>query len=158
MSEVQLKACGFCGGEGLTHRVPGGWRVSCKNCDARPLRGLPGLTEAEAIAAWNTRAPTLSGDREDFLWPSEEVFAAQSESERASTLAAYYAHRRLSLPALASPAEDERVRLREVAATFMDAFDAAEEDGGHALWRRVHEAANDLRSALNPEPGAGEGK
>lgn len=57
-----LEPCPFCGGEGLSHRVARGWRVSCKNCDAQPRPGLPPKTEAEAIAAWNTRtAPSGEG-------------------------------------------------------------------------------------------------
>lgn len=53
---MELEACPFCGARAITHRVPSGWRVSCVSCDCRPSRGLPPKTEAEAIAAWNTRA------------------------------------------------------------------------------------------------------
>ena len=51
MSE-ELKACPFCGGAGYQHKHF--WEVvTCQNCSAD---GPAGDTEAEAIAAWNTRA------------------------------------------------------------------------------------------------------
>jgi Lar family restriction alleviation protein len=59
--EVELKPCPFCGGEGWivvdaanTYQPPL-WRPQCKACGG----GLGGLdSKAEAIAAWNTRAPS----------------------------------------------------------------------------------------------------
>lgn len=62
MSEqkVELAPCPFCGGEALTHRVPGlgrMWCVSCKNCDASPSGSFD---ERDAARNWNTREHNLS--------------------------------------------------------------------------------------------------
>lgn len=68
-----LEPCPFCGGGGLPHRVPTGWRVSCKNCDCQPRPGFPSDNEADAITAWNTRIastpPSPDGLREALAWP-----------------------------------------------------------------------------------------
>lgn len=50
--EVALKACPFCGGTRTI--VTEGWDVGCNSCGAL---GPDGDDEAEAIAAWNQRAP-----------------------------------------------------------------------------------------------------
>jgi hypothetical protein len=62
----ELKDCPFCGNEGETEAIVGGqcWGVGCTNCDYQLMSGPVGIgwfrTEAEAIAAWNTRALTRS--------------------------------------------------------------------------------------------------
>lgn len=54
---ITLLPCPFCGGEAETWDGAGPWYAVCTRCGAV---GSPHLTEAEAIAAWNTR--TASGD------------------------------------------------------------------------------------------------
>lgn len=53
-----LAPCPFCGGEAFTHYhgLEATYSVECEDCLAK----MPyvGITEAEAIAAWNTRQPT----------------------------------------------------------------------------------------------------
>jgi len=51
----QLKPCPFCGGEAMCALPTGGW-AECKECGGcGPVSG--GKRRADAIAAWNTRAP-----------------------------------------------------------------------------------------------------
>ena len=54
---ADLKPCPFCGGEAETCLGPirGKWGTRCKNCDV--WRDDRENSEAEAIAAWNRRAP-----------------------------------------------------------------------------------------------------
>lgn len=48
----ELLKCPFCGGEAETWDGAGPWHVVCTKCGTI---GSPCLSEAEAIAAWNTR-------------------------------------------------------------------------------------------------------
>src|SRR6187551_263355 len=62
---VALLPCPFCGGEAKAfyNGLEGLWSVRCTACDA--AMDYIGLIEAEAIAAWNTRAiPTVALERE----------------------------------------------------------------------------------------------
>lgn len=52
-SNATLLPCPFCGGEAETWDGAGPWHVVCTKCGTI---GSPCLSEAEAIAAWNTRA------------------------------------------------------------------------------------------------------
>ena len=65
-TETELKPCPFCGGEaGLYHHTPFGyepsWHVECVDGDGGDEGCGCGTchheTKAEAIAAWNRRAP-----------------------------------------------------------------------------------------------------
>jgi Lar family restriction alleviation protein len=57
----KLKSCPFCGSPADTHKHPlqETWSASCLSCSA--TMPYVGLTEAKAIAAWNTR----NGDHDD---------------------------------------------------------------------------------------------
>lgn len=58
--QSELKACPFCGGEASTSHEGWHWyEVHCRKCECA---GSPKQSEAEAIAAWNTRA---EGDAQD---------------------------------------------------------------------------------------------
>lgn len=50
----KLLPCPFCGGEAETWDDGALWHVICKSKDCAAM-GSPCFTEAEAIAAWNTR-------------------------------------------------------------------------------------------------------
>ncbi len=60
----ELKGCPFCGdAPRVTKRYSDGlWLILCRKdeCPARVVEGYPLPTEAEAIAAWNTRAPATA--------------------------------------------------------------------------------------------------
>lgn len=95
---TELLPCPFCGGEDLetdhirTYDVdhPDVYEVHCVECGGR---GGEGWTEAEAIAAWNTRAAVTCSEclycasPNDTLWcakfgayrPSEDGFCAWGE-------------------------------------------------------------------------------
>ena len=66
--ETTLLPCPFCGGEAQTHETIDGWIASCSS-EQNELDGFThnaqayGMTESEAIAAWNTRAE-LRSDRD----------------------------------------------------------------------------------------------
>jgi hypothetical protein len=51
----KLLPCPFCRAVGLAHRVPTGWRVSCKKCQAQPRHGFPSDSKDAAEAEWNDR-------------------------------------------------------------------------------------------------------
>jgi Lar family restriction alleviation protein len=76
--EPTLAACPFCGGDELSHGhsfPPHQGEVQCHTCDAQIFAG----SEAEAIAAWNRRAPSPieqpehSGDERDGVPESMQV-------------------------------------------------------------------------------------
>lgn len=52
---MELKPCPFCGGEARTHyhSLEQTWSVECGQCSC--MMPYVGLTEADAIAAWNHR-------------------------------------------------------------------------------------------------------
>ena len=58
---MELKPCPFCGGKGVLVRIDHKYYVTCDTCTCRTASGYIGFryygdAEAEAIAAWNTRA------------------------------------------------------------------------------------------------------
>ena len=59
-TEGGLLPCPFCGGEAFLHKAAGGaiWTLA-RHADNCPMAPEPiyYLTEAEAVAAWNSRAP-----------------------------------------------------------------------------------------------------
>jgi len=63
MSQVELKPCPFCGACGRIEDIGEGsraaWLAGCESCNSEPERSLyiSMPSRAEAIAAWNTRAP-----------------------------------------------------------------------------------------------------
>lgn len=60
--KAELLGCPFCGAEALFHRIPAGYAVSCSECGARPIPNTANrITEAEAIAAWQTRQAAVQG-------------------------------------------------------------------------------------------------
>lgn len=71
--KMELKPCPFCGGEAEPfnpfENTEGTWCVLCSECAAST--GFE-QTEAEAIAAWNTRA--VSGDTSDGYHTFDELY------------------------------------------------------------------------------------
>ena len=55
MAEVDLKRCPFCGGEAEVTLFLGNYIVACKGCPGSTFP-CKGMTEEEAVEAWNRRA------------------------------------------------------------------------------------------------------
>ena len=51
---TELKPCPFCGGEAKINLFLGNYCVACNNCMGAILPAK-GMTEEEAVTAWNTR-------------------------------------------------------------------------------------------------------
>lgn len=62
-TEIELLPCPFCGGDGSFCETSVWW-VRCNNCDSESGGGY---TKAEAVAAWNRRAPPASIARDEVL-------------------------------------------------------------------------------------------
>lgn len=65
-TDVELKPCPFCGGKGVLVLIDHRYYVMCDTCTCRTASGYIGVryygdAEAEAVAAWNTRAQTVFG-------------------------------------------------------------------------------------------------
>lgn len=63
VAEGELLPCPFCGGRASTRKIDARgfhvtWDVYCLNFECWCIAHIGALTEAEAIAAWNTRAPS----------------------------------------------------------------------------------------------------
>ena len=52
----ELKPCPFCGGEAVINILLGNYCVTCTECNGS-IFPAAGMTEEEAIEAWNTRKP-----------------------------------------------------------------------------------------------------
>lgn len=67
--ENELKPCPWCGELPSAYAaLTPGWVIGCTNiyhCQARPLFAVTFATEAEAVAAWNTRKSGHEGKRLD---------------------------------------------------------------------------------------------
>jgi len=55
MAENELKPCPFCGGEAEVKFFLGNYFVACKGCPGSTFP-YKGMTEEEAVEAWNRRA------------------------------------------------------------------------------------------------------
>ena len=60
MKEVKLKPCPFCGGEAEVALFLGNYLVVCKCCPGA-IFPRKGMTEEEAVEAWNRRADDGTG-------------------------------------------------------------------------------------------------
>jgi len=152
--------CPFCGGEGLTHRVPTGWRVSCKNCDAQPRPGFPSKSEVEAITAWNARASTQP--RGDAVEIADQLSKALVERDENRFKTVAFVHRHGILAALQSPqpggeAERDPEDMQAVGNSLMDAIEKDFAD--HPFMKGWHpadcptEIVGDLLNALDEAKG-----
>lgn len=85
----ELLPCPFCGGEAHISASSDGYGVECWNrrCIDMQLEELP--TEAEAIAAWNTRTGELSGVLEALPMTKENMAEHGWVRERTCTNASY---------------------------------------------------------------------